>query len=56
MVGDDGLPHDIKIVRSLSSEFDAAAMDAVKKWKFDPGTKEGKPVAVQIKVEIHFAR
>jgi TonB family protein len=54
VVGPGGLPRNIKIARSLSPEFDAAAIDAVKKWKFDPATKDGNPVAVQINVELTF--
>jgi hypothetical protein len=26
----------------------------VKQWLFKPGTKDGKPVAVQVSVEINF--
>ena len=54
VVGADGLPRDIKVDRSLSSDLDKAAMDAVKKWIFTPGTKDGKPVAVQISVTVSF--
>ena|SRR5271157_4609705 len=54
IVGSDGLPRDIKIARSLSPALDAAAVNAVKKWRFAPATKDGKPVAVQINVEINF--
>jgi bla regulator protein blaR1 len=56
IVGSDGLPRDIKIARSLSPEFDESAIDAVKKWKFAPGTKDGKPVACQMNIEIEFRR
>ncbi len=54
VVGANGLPRDIKVQRSLSPDLDEAAMDAVKKWKFAPGTKDGEPVAVQISVEVSF--
>jgi outer membrane biosynthesis protein TonB len=29
-------------------------MDAVKQWRFDPALKEGKPMNVQISVEVDF--
>lgn len=53
VVGADGLPRDVKVVRS-NPELDKAATDAVKTWRFSPATKDGKPVAVQINVEVHF--
>jgi periplasmic protein TonB len=54
VVGSDGLPRDITVSRPLSSDFDAAAIDAVKKWKFSPATKDGKPVAAKVNVEVSF--
>jgi protein TonB len=54
VVNSAGLPDDIKVLRTLSPEFDEAALDAVKKWRFSPGTRDGKPVAMQIKVEVNF--
>lgn len=54
VVGSDGLPRDVKVYRSLSADLDESAMNTVKKWKFAPGMKDGKPVAVLILVEIEF--
>jgi protein TonB len=34
--------------------FDEKAIDAVKTWRFKPATLNGKPVAVQVAVEIEF--
>ena len=35
-------------------EFGAAAVAAVAQWKFDPGTKDGNPVATKMQVPIVF--
>jgi TonB family protein len=49
-----GEPDSVHVVRSLEKDLDQSAVDAVKQWRFEPGTKEGKPVAVKISVEIRF--
>lgn len=55
IVGPDGRPRDIKVARSLGLGLDEKAMEAVKNWKFEPAMKDGKPVAVQINVEVRFS-
>jgi periplasmic protein TonB len=54
IVGPDGKPRDIKVARTLGLGLDEKAIEAVKQWKFDPAMKDGKPVAVQINVEVSF--
>jgi TonB family protein len=54
VVGPDGLPHDIKVIVSLGSGLDEEAMKAVKTWKFEPATKDGKPVPIQVMIEVNF--
>ena len=54
IVGSDGLPYNICVQRSLNTVLDDAAVDALKKWKFAPATKDAKAVAVQINVEMVF--
>ena len=53
-VWEDGRAHNIRVLRSLHSDLDEKAIDAVEKWEFKPGTKDGKPVRVAAKVEVSF--
>jgi TonB family protein len=36
VVGADGLPHDIRVQRPLGKGLDEKAVEAVRKWKFEP--------------------
>ncbi len=54
IVGPDGKPRDIKVSRNLGMGLDEKAIQAVKTWKFEPAMKDGKPVAVEISVEVEF--
>jgi TonB family protein len=54
VVGPDGRPRDIRVARTLGLGLDEKAIEAVKNWKFEPALKDGKPVAVQINVEVSF--
>lgn len=54
VVGVDGRVHDPVVVKSLSAEMDANAMDAVKKWTFTPAIRDGKPVPVEITLEVNY--
>jgi periplasmic protein TonB len=49
-----GQPRDIKVVRGLGLGLDAKALEAVRQWRFHPALKDGKPVDVQISVEVEF--
>jgi TonB family protein len=54
IVGPDGKPHDIRVQRGIGMGLDQKAIEAVQQWRFDPATKDGRPVAVQINVEVSF--
>jgi TonB family protein len=54
VVGVDRRAHDVKVTKSVTPALDASAMTAVRSWRFQPGTKNGKPVPVRAKIEIHF--
>lgn len=54
IVDEQGRPANIRVARSLGMGLDEKAIEAVKKWKFTPGRKDGIPVAVQVNVEVNF--
>jgi protein TonB len=54
IVDPNGRPRDVKVARSLGMGLDQKAIEAVRNWKFEPAEKDGKPVAVQINVEVNF--
>ncbi len=43
-----------RIIQSLGLGLDEKAMDAIKKWRFRPGYKDGKPVTVAAMIEVNF--
>ena len=53
-IWEDGLAHNIRILRSLGLGLDEKAVEAVKKWKFSPGKKDGKPVRVAAQIQVSF--
>ncbi len=50
----DGDVADVKVIKSLNSFCDQAAIDAVKQWKFDPGTQNDIPVDVIMNLTVIF--
>jgi protein TonB len=54
VVDEKGNPRDLKVMRPLGLGLDQKAIEAVEKWKFKPGMKDGKPVAVQATIEVNF--
>jgi len=54
VIGTDGKAHDVTVVKSLEPTLDANAVEAVNNWKFAPATKDGRPVAVEMRLEVDF--
>jgi periplasmic protein TonB len=56
VVASNGTPRDITVALSLDAVLglDQAAIQALKQWRFKPGTKDGKAVAVRVHVEMTF--
>jgi TonB family protein len=49
-----GHATNIRVVKSLGLGLDEKAIEAVQKWKFAPGKKDGKPVTVEATIEVNF--
>jgi TonB family protein len=54
IVEPDGSTSHIRVIKRVGLGLDEKAIEAVKTWKFKPATLNGKPVAVQIAVEVKF--
>jgi TonB family protein len=54
VVSSDGTTRNVELVSRLHEELDDKAVAALKQWEFEPGQREGKPVAVRITVDMHF--
>lgn len=54
IVDSEGMARDIHIVKSLGMGLDQKAMEAVQKWRFKPGKKDGRPVNVRAQIEVNF--
>jgi len=52
----DGKVSDVMVTQSLDKEYglDTQAVEAARQWLFKPGTKDGKPVAVRVALEMTF--
>jgi TonB family protein len=64
VVDTNGTPQNVQVVESIASSnpklqsaakgLDENAIKAAKQYRFKPGTYRGKPVPVEIKVEINY--
>ena len=51
----DGVPQNVRVVKSLEPSLDQKAAEAVETWRFKPAIKDGTtPVPVKITVELSF--
>jgi TonB family protein len=54
IVGEDGTVRNATVLESFDHDLDAKAIEVVKQWKFEPATKKGVPVAVELGVKVDF--
>jgi periplasmic protein TonB len=60
-----GTPQNVRVARSMADQvseklrsaalsLDLSAVKSVKQYRFKPGEFEGKPVPVEVKVEVNY--
>jgi TonB family protein len=53
-VDENGLPSHVSISRPAGMGLDEKAVEAVEQYKFAPATKNGKPVSVELYIDVNF--
>jgi TonB family protein len=54
VINQEGTPVDVRVLQATHREFEMPAVQAVLKWRFVPGMKGGKPVAVRVSQTLDF--
>lgn len=54
LVGVDGKPSNIVVTKKLGMGLDEKAIEAVRKWKFEPARKYGRPVMMRLNLSLTF--
>jgi protein TonB len=53
-VDEKGNPSHVRVIRGVGMGLDEKAVEAVRQYKFKPATKDGKPVAVDLYINVDF--
>jgi protein TonB len=53
-VDQKGMPQNVHVVRGVGMGLDEKAVEAVKQYKFKPAMEGGKPVLVELNIEVNF--
>lgn len=54
VIGTDGTPEEISVARPIGFGLDENAVEAIRKAKFEPAMKDGKPVSVFLDLVVQF--
>jgi len=53
-VDTSGHASNVRVLKAIGLGLDEKAIEAVNKWRFKPGLKDGKPVKVRAQIEVNF--
>lgn len=54
VLDETGRVEDPRVENSTRPEFEKPALDAIRKWRFSPGQKDGQPVRTHIRIPMRF--
>jgi len=54
LVSEEGVPIDVVVVKRARGRLTEAAVEAVRRWRFQPASRDGKPVRARTTVVIPF--
>ena len=54
VINEKGEPTNIRVVKSLEESLDKEAVNALARWVFEPGRRNGDPVRVEVDVLLSF--
>jgi TonB family protein len=54
IVDEKGMPKNVHVLRGVGNGLDEKAVESVKKYRFRPAREGGKPVPVELNIEVNF--
>jgi TonB family protein len=54
IVREDGTIGEIRVMKSVHPDLDAAALGAARQWLFRPATRSGQPIPVVVTLSLSF--
>jgi TonB family protein len=54
IVGADGVPSNVSLLRSLTPEYNAQAVEAIHNWHFATPLVNGRPMPLPAPIEVDF--
>ncbi len=54
VIGEEGTVESVRVLRRLPLGLTESAVAAVRRWRFEPSTLDGRPIKVRYRLTIHF--